>query len=540
MILALVLGASERDIVTQNVCISLEGRKLEDAKSELLLAARRGAVEQLFGSLVTSLTQVENLSLKKDQIQAASMGYLRVEGDPLFSNGQSLGELCVKIRAYATEEDRAKLRPKELSKKVCVAEGDVATIRKRAEEKATLEALLDFDLSLAKSPHESVRSLLHEVRFTEGGFVLETTTYCVKVTGVLYPVEAAALNLQNGGAADDNTRVVPGLRGEYFNIPPLQTGNLPSFPATRPEYVRIDKAIDFSWGEGAPAPRISADFFLVRWSGEFYAPVTGTYHFNSDHKSGMRLFIDDKPVLNDWKMEGAKEFVRAYGHFGADGDIYLKGEVWHRIEIEFFEETGNAFITLKWRPPGEALNVLPAASLRTVSREVGTKQPNSAEDVQSKSGQHQPAGVSLESKNYPSHYLRHQNFRAKLSTVSNSQSDLQDATFQLLPGLASGSDEGLISFRSVNHSSRFLRHRNYELWLDAQGTDNLSKNDSTFRIVPGLGGSGFFSFESLNYPGYYIRHRNSLFFIDKFDGTTLFRDDASFRVVEGLWNVTEQ
>ncbi len=106
---ALALAAPDRTVVTQTACTSLENKSLEEAKQELLLAARRDAVEKLFGSLVTSLTQVEDLKLQKDKIQAASSGYVLIEGEPELYNGQSPGELCVKIRAYTLEKDRAEI-----------------------------------------------------------------------------------------------------------------------------------------------------------------------------------------------------------------------------------------------------------------------------------------------------------------------------------------------------------------------------------------------------------------------------------------------
>jgi len=201
LLFAIALGAApeNREMLAQNDCMYLEGRSVDEAKNELLQSARRRAVEQFFGSLVTSLTEVENLALKKDQIQAVSMGYIRFEGNPTFFNGQSLGELCIRAQAYTTDEDRAKLKPRGLEKKACVAEGEVATIRKRAEERAISEALTDYDGNLRQFSADKILPLLHEAQFSDGSFVLETTTYCVKVSGILYPVEVAALTLVDTG-----------------------------------------------------------------------------------------------------------------------------------------------------------------------------------------------------------------------------------------------------------------------------------------------------------------------------------------------------
>jgi hypothetical protein len=206
MILLLTLGAVDREVISQTACISTNGKSVEEAKAELLLAARSGAVEKLFGSLVTSLSQVDNPVLQEDQIKAASMGYVRLVGDPVFFNGDNLGEVCVKIQGYAAEEDRARLRPRELSRKSCVAEGDVGTIRKRAEEKAVYEALTDYEASLKRLPVSQVSSLLHDVQFSEGGFIQDTLTYCVRAAGFLYPIEVAAMAFKN---SEPNREAVP-------------------------------------------------------------------------------------------------------------------------------------------------------------------------------------------------------------------------------------------------------------------------------------------------------------------------------------------
>jgi hypothetical protein len=104
----LAFGATDRTVfVTQTACQSLDGGSLETAKNELLVAARRSAVEQLFASQLTSLTEIEDLDFQKDQIQAATVGFVRQKGDPVFFNGQGLGELCVTIEAYIRDEDRA-------------------------------------------------------------------------------------------------------------------------------------------------------------------------------------------------------------------------------------------------------------------------------------------------------------------------------------------------------------------------------------------------------------------------------------------------
>jgi GH43 family beta-xylosidase len=86
-------------------------------------------------------------------------------------------------------------------------------------------------------------------------------------------------------------------------------------------------------------------------------------------------------------------------------------------------------------------------------------------------------------------------------------------------------------FRLHNTTDRFIRHASFRARIDANVT-NLA--DSQFRIVPGLAGSGTVSLESTNFPGYFLRHRNFEVWVEQGDGSQLFRGDASFFRRTGL------
>ncbi|HEV2783031.1 MAG TPA: family 43 glycosylhydrolase [Actinophytocola sp.] len=86
-------------------------------------------------------------------------------------------------------------------------------------------------------------------------------------------------------------------------------------------------------------------------------------------------------------------------------------------------------------------------------------------------------------------------------------------------------------FRLHNTADRFIRHASFRARIDANVT---ALADSQFRIVPGLAGSGTVSLESTNFPGYYLRHRNFEVWLDRDDGSQTFRSDASFFRRAGL------
>ena len=92
-------------------------------------------------------------------------------------------------------------------------------------------------------------------------------------------------------------------------------------------------------------------------------------------------------------------------------------------------------------------------------------------------GQH--GEVALRSKNFPGRFLRHRDFRIRLEGPNdpNPQLFTQDTTFVMVKGLADPTNG--VSFRSINFPSRFLRHRDFHLFLEEGDSPNLAP-DATF------------------------------------------------------------
>jgi hypothetical protein len=127
----------------------------------------------------------------------------------------------------------------------------------------------------------------------------------------------------------------PQWRGEYFPNPNL------SGIAT---LVRNDGDINFNWGRGAPASGLPADDFSVRWTR--YLPFDeDLYRFHVAMDDGVRLYVDDARVINDWRDGGRREVT---------GDYRLSAG-YHSLRVEYYERVGDASIRVWW----EKLNVYP-------------------------------------------------------------------------------------------------------------------------------------------------------------------------------------
>jgi len=347
--------------VTKTRCMSVFGKNNpNEAKDELLALAKRDAVEELFGSYVKSLTKVKNFSLQQDYVETYSAGLVRIKGNPKYTQGKNFGEMCVQINAFVTEKDLEKMQPKKLSKKTCEFGGVAKTLRKRTEEKAKLEALLDYAPNFKELPSSKVLPLLREVTFSDNGFVPETSCYCTKATGLIYPIELTVLQAEIKKPAVK--QYVQGLKGEYFNLPPFSKSPK-DFP--EPSFKRIDKAINFEWGENAPAPNISADYFGAKWTGMIHITTTGTYLIRSSLRfyAGIKLSIDNNYVIESWNNCGRPNYSTTCLE-GAN--LYLEGNKWYPIKIEFFHVSKSASAKLFWRKPGDSsLEIIPATHFQT-------------------------------------------------------------------------------------------------------------------------------------------------------------------------------
>jgi hypothetical protein len=117
-------------------------------------------------------------------------------------------------------------------------------------------------------------------------------------------------------------------KAEYFNNTTL---------GGEPAVIRYYPAIDFDYGPDAPVAGITADYYSTRFSGEF-AFVGGKYRFTATVDDGVRIFLDDNPILDQWHRTS----VRTYE---VDVDV---AEGNHKVRVEYYEEKGASVIKVRW------------------------------------------------------------------------------------------------------------------------------------------------------------------------------------------------
>lgn len=205
---------AQRDETEKEHCVQgIDYESLDALKANLLLNAKRFAVNELFGELIATSTAVENFVLTNDQIRASSLGLVRIDGEVDYYNGTNLADVCIYVSAYTTKEDRLQFEPVKLNKRNCVTEQSLTTreLTEFAKQQAIIQALLDYDRKLQQFSEDDLLQLMQRVNYTESGFVPETETYCTRVEGYVTPIEVLTLlevNLISGSSIRTAERVV--------------------------------------------------------------------------------------------------------------------------------------------------------------------------------------------------------------------------------------------------------------------------------------------------------------------------------------------
>lgn len=125
--------------------------------------------------------------------------------------------------------------------------------------------------------------------------------------------------------------VLADLKAEYFKGREI---------SGEPVVSRAEKQIRI--GNGSPAPGIGANDYSVRWTAKLTAPSSGTYRFSLAADDGCRLFVNDKPVIDQWHLGGETDYP---------GSIELEAGKTYDIRVEYFQAGGSAALKFSWLKP---------------------------------------------------------------------------------------------------------------------------------------------------------------------------------------------
>ncbi|HLN53536.1 MAG TPA: glycoside hydrolase family 3 C-terminal domain-containing protein [Lentimicrobium sp.] len=122
----------------------------------------------------------------------------------------------------------------------------------------------------------------------------------------------------------------PGLIAEFYNNKELK-GAISN--------TRRDSIIDFNFDDQPPVNKIGKDNYSIRWQGFITPPQTRKYTFYTSSDDGVRLYFDDKLLIDNWSDHGTMIDSAA---------VELTAGKAYAVKLEYYESGGSEIIQFGW------------------------------------------------------------------------------------------------------------------------------------------------------------------------------------------------
>ncbi len=133
-------------------------------------------------------------------------------------------------------------------------------------------------------------------------------------------------------ANNPKANLVAGLKGDYFEGTNFE----------RKVMTRTDPQVDFNWNWQSPGSGVPREYFSVRWTGKLYAPTTGKYRFSATADDGVRVWVNGKKIIDEWRKQDDSNFV---------GEVSLNGHQLYDLRIEYYNDWKGSVISVFWESP---------------------------------------------------------------------------------------------------------------------------------------------------------------------------------------------
>ena len=137
-----------------------------------------------------------------------------------------------------------------------------------------------------------------------------------------------------------------GLLGEYYDGPAFE----------RLVLRRPDATLAFDWAHAPPASGVPAEYFSVRWTGWLVPPASGRYVLHATVDDGLRLWLNDQLVLNEWRPQPVRTFTTT---------VDLRAGEPYKLRVDYFQDILDTRMRIAWERPDVPL-VPPPASWRNL------------------------------------------------------------------------------------------------------------------------------------------------------------------------------
>ncbi|TDN36551.1 hypothetical protein E4631_13225 [Hymenobacter sp. UV11] len=105
---------------------------------------------------------------------------------------------------------------------------------------------------------------------------------------------------------------------------------------------RRDPVINFDWHEQSPVAGLAAEEFSVRWTGWLVPPTTGRYVLHISVDDGIRLWLNGRELLNEWRGQPLSYYQLA---------VDLRAGEPYSLRIDYCQYAFSTRMRLAWEPP---------------------------------------------------------------------------------------------------------------------------------------------------------------------------------------------
>lgn len=231
-------------------------------------------------------------------------------------------------------------------------------------------------------------------------------------------------------AADE---VEPGLVGEYFFG---KSGFAKIEASDKPNFVRVDKVVNF--------PDVAGDFygiraddnFFARWTGKIEITKPGKWTFFCESDDGSRITINGKVVVENGGSHPMEE---------KSGTVELTSGV-HDVLIEYYDGSGEAGCIISWQAPGGKREVVPEAAFKhkkgaeaiAFDKAAWEKRPKGSMDVKNTASANKGGGGGKPGKFDLMEFGAYQTGTVKANYPSNNNWAYKGVSIRLTPDKQAG------------------------------------------------------------------------------------------------------
>ncbi|MBC8097382.1 MAG: chitobiase/beta-hexosaminidase C-terminal domain-containing protein, partial [Akkermansiaceae bacterium] len=179
-------------------------------------------------------------------------------------------------------------------------------------------------------------------------FVISSTTVVKAIAMASGAVNSAVTSVSfvNTAAAGNGI----GLLGAYH------TNRTSASPFTgSPVLVQTNATVNFDWGTNGPAPTVGRTNFTVRWTGSVQPQFNETYFFHTAADDGVRLYVNGQLLIDDW-VDKTVATTKS-------NSIVLAAQQFYSLQLDYYQKTSNASVSLSWSSPSTPKSVIPQTQL---------------------------------------------------------------------------------------------------------------------------------------------------------------------------------